>query len=166
MPATAYFSPEAFTFLRQLKRHNDREWFAKNKTRYQASNCRACALIYQRLRPSSVRNQFVLCRRCATQPRLTVPYLSGHPLLCRQAAIQNTCWYSFLSCQRQGCSCPCLLSASRTGQLLRRSGYLASRQSRANQSAHRYCARRQAVGHGLRKTDTRGREAGEAAARV
>src|SRR6516164_4849512 len=37
MPATAYFSPEAFTFLRQLKRHNDREWFAKNKTRYQAS---------------------------------------------------------------------------------------------------------------------------------
>ena len=37
MPATAYFSPEAFTFLRQLKRHNDREWFAKNKARYQAS---------------------------------------------------------------------------------------------------------------------------------
>ena len=35
MPATAYVSPEAFTFLRQLKRHNDREWFAKNKTRYQ-----------------------------------------------------------------------------------------------------------------------------------
>jgi uncharacterized protein (TIGR02453 family) len=37
MPATAYFSPEVFTFLRQLKRHNDREWFAKNKGRYQAS---------------------------------------------------------------------------------------------------------------------------------
>src|SRR5215471_7277570 len=37
MPATAYFSPEALTFLRQLKRHNDREWFAKNKARYQAS---------------------------------------------------------------------------------------------------------------------------------
>jgi uncharacterized protein (DUF2461 family) len=36
MPATAYFSPEVFTFLRQLKRHNDREWFAKNKARYQA----------------------------------------------------------------------------------------------------------------------------------
>lgn len=35
MPAATYFSPEAFTFLRQLKRHNDREWFAKNKARYQ-----------------------------------------------------------------------------------------------------------------------------------
>lgn len=36
MPAAAYFSPEAFTFLRQLKRHNDREWFAKNRARYQS----------------------------------------------------------------------------------------------------------------------------------
>ncbi len=35
MPAKAYFSPETFTFLRQLKRHNDRDWFAKNKARYQ-----------------------------------------------------------------------------------------------------------------------------------
>ena len=34
MAPSAYFSPDAFTFLRQLKRHNDREWFAKNKTRY------------------------------------------------------------------------------------------------------------------------------------
>jgi uncharacterized protein (TIGR02453 family) len=34
MAPTAYFGPDAFTFLRQLKRHNDREWFAKNKTRY------------------------------------------------------------------------------------------------------------------------------------
>lgn len=29
------FPPDLFQFLRQLKRHNDREWFAKNKTRYQ-----------------------------------------------------------------------------------------------------------------------------------
>jgi uncharacterized protein (TIGR02453 family) len=35
MPETAIFSPELFNFLRQLKRHNDREWFAKNKARYQ-----------------------------------------------------------------------------------------------------------------------------------
>ena len=37
MGASIYFRPEAFTLLRQLKRHNDREWFAKNKTRYQSS---------------------------------------------------------------------------------------------------------------------------------
>jgi uncharacterized protein (TIGR02453 family) len=32
---TAIFSPELFVFLKQLKRNNDREWFAKNKARYQ-----------------------------------------------------------------------------------------------------------------------------------
>ncbi len=37
MAGTAFFSPDVFTFLRQLKRHNDREWFAKNKGRYQQS---------------------------------------------------------------------------------------------------------------------------------
>jgi uncharacterized protein (TIGR02453 family) len=35
MPDTAFFRPELFDFLRQLKRHNDREWFAKNKARYE-----------------------------------------------------------------------------------------------------------------------------------
>jgi uncharacterized protein (TIGR02453 family) len=35
MPNTAIFLPDLFTFLRQLKRHNDRDWFAKNKERYQ-----------------------------------------------------------------------------------------------------------------------------------
>ena len=30
-----FFQPELFDFLRQLKRHNNREWFAKNKLRYQ-----------------------------------------------------------------------------------------------------------------------------------
>jgi uncharacterized protein (TIGR02453 family) len=35
MPDTAVFQPDLFQFLRQLKRHNNREWFAKNKDRYQ-----------------------------------------------------------------------------------------------------------------------------------
>jgi uncharacterized protein (TIGR02453 family) len=35
MPTTAFFQPGLFEFLRQLKRHNNREWFAKNKERYQ-----------------------------------------------------------------------------------------------------------------------------------
>ncbi len=37
MADTAFFSPDVFVFLRQLKRNNDREWFAKNKARYQSS---------------------------------------------------------------------------------------------------------------------------------
>jgi uncharacterized protein (TIGR02453 family) len=35
MPETAFFRPELFAFLRQLKRHNNRDWFAKNKQRYE-----------------------------------------------------------------------------------------------------------------------------------
>jgi uncharacterized protein (TIGR02453 family) len=34
MPATAFFTPELFAFLRQLKRNNNREWFTRNKQRY------------------------------------------------------------------------------------------------------------------------------------
>jgi uncharacterized protein (TIGR02453 family) len=34
MTSTSIFQPDLFSFLRQLKRHNDREWFAKNKERY------------------------------------------------------------------------------------------------------------------------------------
>jgi uncharacterized protein (TIGR02453 family) len=37
MPDKAVFSPDVSTFLRQLKRNNNREWFAKNKARYQTS---------------------------------------------------------------------------------------------------------------------------------
>lgn len=32
----AYFSPALFTFLRQLKKNNNREWFQANKARYEA----------------------------------------------------------------------------------------------------------------------------------
>lgn len=35
MAEPSYFTPELFRFLRQLKRRNNREWFAKNKERYQ-----------------------------------------------------------------------------------------------------------------------------------
>jgi len=34
MPDTAFFSPQLFDFLSQLKRHNNRDWFARNKARY------------------------------------------------------------------------------------------------------------------------------------
>jgi uncharacterized protein (TIGR02453 family) len=37
MPDTSVFGSDIFTFLRRLKRNNNREWFAKNKARYQKS---------------------------------------------------------------------------------------------------------------------------------
>jgi len=36
MPDAAFFAPELFEFMCQLKRHNNREWFARNKQRYEA----------------------------------------------------------------------------------------------------------------------------------
>lgn len=35
MKSLAYFTPELFSFLRQLSKHNNREWFQKNKWRYE-----------------------------------------------------------------------------------------------------------------------------------
>jgi uncharacterized protein (TIGR02453 family) len=35
MPENVGFTPELFQFLRQIKRNNNRDWFAKNKQRYQ-----------------------------------------------------------------------------------------------------------------------------------
>ena len=35
MPDAQYFTPELLKFLRQLKRNNNREWFARNKARYE-----------------------------------------------------------------------------------------------------------------------------------
>lgn len=34
VPKTPYFGPGLFTFLRELATHNEREWFARHKTRY------------------------------------------------------------------------------------------------------------------------------------
>jgi len=34
MPATPHFTPALFTFLTELRLHNDRDWFARNRERY------------------------------------------------------------------------------------------------------------------------------------
>lgn len=36
MPATVYFTPALFKFLRDLKKNNSREWFQANRSRYEA----------------------------------------------------------------------------------------------------------------------------------
>jgi uncharacterized protein (TIGR02453 family) len=37
MTKRAYFGPELFDFLRELRRNNDRNWFFTNKTRYEST---------------------------------------------------------------------------------------------------------------------------------
>lgn len=61
---SAYFSPELFKFLIELKRNNNREWFTKNKARYQKFYVDA-----------SVR--FV--REVAPKLKTISPYLVGDP---------------------------------------------------------------------------------------
>jgi uncharacterized protein (TIGR02453 family) len=51
MAVTAFFNPDVFTFLRQLKRRNDREWFAKNKARYQQSIVEPALLFIREFAP-------------------------------------------------------------------------------------------------------------------
>jgi uncharacterized protein (DUF2461 family) len=36
MARTAYFSPELFDFLRDLAKNNNREWFLRNKQRFES----------------------------------------------------------------------------------------------------------------------------------
>ena len=38
----AYFTPELFQFLKQIKRNNRREWFLKNKDRYEDTVRQPC----------------------------------------------------------------------------------------------------------------------------
>ncbi len=76
MADTAFFSPDVFVFLRQLKRNNDREWFAKNKARYQIVHCRTSAFVHRRFCAPAGKDQSLLRRRCAAYPRLPVSHLS------------------------------------------------------------------------------------------
>src|SRR3954463_13150887 len=42
MSSKAHFSPELFEFLKQLKRNNKREWFLRNKPRYDSIIKESC----------------------------------------------------------------------------------------------------------------------------
>ena len=80
MGDTAFFSPDVFVFLRQLKRNNDREWFAKNKARYQTSIVEPALSFITRLCARPERDQPPLRRGCAAYPRFPVSHLSRHSL--------------------------------------------------------------------------------------
>ena len=54
MPDAAFFRPDLFNFLRQLKRHNNREWFAKNKQRYEEAVRDPALLFIENFAPSRV----------------------------------------------------------------------------------------------------------------
>jgi len=111
MAETAFFSPEVFVFLRQLKRHNDREWFAKNKARYQTSIVEPALSFISGFAPylGRISPHFVADAR-PTRGSLFRIYRDtrfspdGPPF-------KNSRRHSLFSCQRQGRSCAGFLFA-------------------------------------------------------
>ena len=69
-----YFSPQFFTFLKDLKKNNNRDWFTRNKLRYEK----------QLLEPSL---RFV--KDVAPMLRTISPYLVADPKPLRRISIQN-----------------------------------------------------------------------------
>ena len=76
MPDTAFFCPELFDFLRQLKRHNNRDWFAKNKQRYEQVVRDPALLFIEQLRAASTQAQPAFRRRPAPHTRFALPHIS------------------------------------------------------------------------------------------
>jgi len=82
MGSQAYFTPALFAFVRDLKAHNRRDWFEKNKSRYEADvkgpMLRFIADLATHLRADQPR-----CRRRPTPcRRLDVRHLASAPNSC------------------------------------------------------------------------------------
>ena len=126
MPDDAFFRPELFDFLRQLKRHNNREWFAKNKQRYEEA-VRAPALEFissfgphlHKLGP-----HFVADPRPARGSLFRIYRDTRFSL--DKRPFKTHVGLHFLPRQRQGRPGARVLPAPGAGQLLRGGGRLAS----------------------------------------
>ena len=69
--AQPHFTPAFFEFLRQLKRHNNREWFMAHKQTYERDVRDPFLAFIEDFRPRLQRDQPAFCRRFTTQWRLT-----------------------------------------------------------------------------------------------
>src|SRR5271165_1295456 len=110
MADTAFFSPDVFVFLRQLKRNNDRKWFAKNKARYRTSIAEPALSFIGGFAPQLEKiSPFFVADARPTRGSLFRIYRDTR-FSSRQASLQDSCWHSLFSCQWQGCSCASFLS--------------------------------------------------------
>ena len=75
MPDAAVFRPELFDFLRQLKRHNNREWFAKNTQRYGGGPLPGAA-VHRQLRSVPAQTRPAFRRRRPPDSRLALSDIS------------------------------------------------------------------------------------------
>ena len=147
MPNDAFFRPDLFEFLRQLKRHNNREWFARNKARYLEA-AQDPALVFIAAFVPHLRRLCPHFGRPAPNPRLAVPDIPRHAVLAGQAPLQDPRRNPLLLRQRQGRPCPRVLPASGAEQLLRGGGRLAPGQQRPHENSHGDCRPARAMGEG------------------
>ena len=165
MPDTALFRPELFEFLRQLRRHNDREWFAKNKARYQQVIVEPALLFIGGFAPHLAEiSPFFVADPRSTRGSLFRIYRDTR-FSPEQAPVQDA-RNPLLLRQRQGCACACVLSASGAGELLRGGGRLASGQPRPDQNPHGDCGAVGTVGEAAPEAGTGGRQPYAATSRL
>ena len=81
-----YFRPEALTFLRNLARHNDREWFQPRKAQFEAELKEPMLAIVRKITDAMMDFAPNHVRPAEKSP---VPHLSRHALQQRQAALQD-----------------------------------------------------------------------------
>ena len=126
MPISAYFQPDLFDFLRQLNRHNHREWFAKNKHRYEQTVVAPALAFIAAFGHISQRSAHgSLPMRAPRVDRFSASIATrDFPPISR---VQNTRRHSLLARKRQRCARTGVLSASATGALLCRRRRLARR---------------------------------------
>ena len=102
MPNTAFFQPDLFQFLRQLKRHNNREWFARNKARYQQLVVEPAMHFISAFAPHLAKLSPHFVADARPTAGLAVPHLPRHAILLRQDSLQNAYRNSLLARGRQG----------------------------------------------------------------
>ena len=69
---TAALHPALFTFLRELRENNNREWFQANKGRYEGRRARSAAAVHRGLCAAAARAERALCRRPTARRRVAL----------------------------------------------------------------------------------------------
>ena len=105
MPDSTFFRPELFEFLQQLRRHNNREWLAKNKARCHEAVLEPALLFFGSFVPHLAKVSPFFVADPRPDAGCAVPNLSGHPLLPRQAPVQDARRNAFIPQQQKPTLC-------------------------------------------------------------
>src|SRR3954454_20870901 len=98
--AAGTFTPATFSFLRELRKNNDREWFATNKQRYECDGDASVRFIAE-FAPAAGEDRPAARGRRPSCGWVDVPHLPRYPFLPRQDALQDPRRRSLLPRERE-----------------------------------------------------------------